>query len=99
MENILCSDVAWEIRLKNIKYCEDKIEEIRIATNKINDNANESEKQDEAMFMLCYYRKWNDIVVVWKDVNFFHSSLSSYDIANVRNIINNEAVKFYNPGE
>lgn len=99
MKNILCSDVAWEIRIKNINYCTDKLEEIRIATNKINNNANEAEKQDEAMFILAYYRKWNDIVVVWKDSQFFHSSLSSYDIANIRNIINNEAVKFYNPEE
>ena len=86
MKNILNWEITGKIRDNNLTRAREITDKVFSTVEPIILEAQDSEKQDEALFIMVYARKWNDIVVMDHSVNSVHTSLSSVDATLIKTV-------------
>ncbi len=79
MTHIALSQICDEMVQQNSAIAEDVCTTIKNIVSPIVDKVDGAEKWDEAIIIMVYVRKWNDIIVSWECVERISSTITPTD--------------------
>lgn len=80
------SEVVNKMRDKNYDHCSKQTEKINDLVWPMVEKIDKLKKWDEAVYILIYHRKWNDIITQASCVHVRSSSLTSSDVHRINNM-------------